>query len=106
MASNKNVERLERIQLLLKSSKWNFIKFNHQTMYRSESGYKVLTREDMIPIYWEEFPGGSISQIGESQEIISGLVRPHPDPRVGDYIATAVNTAYPYRDWEIGRAHV
>ena len=103
MASNKNIERLERIQLLLKSTKWNFIKFNHQTMYRSNGGYKVLTREDMIPIYWEEFPGGSMSQVGESQEIISGLAQPHSDPRIGDYIATAVNTANP-KVWDTKNA--
>ena len=82
MASNKSVERLERIQTLLKSPKWNFIKFNYQTMYHSKDGYKVLTREDMIPIYWEEFPGGSMAQVGEAQEIVSGLASPHPDPRI------------------------
>ena len=103
MASNKSVERLERIQTLLKSPKWNFIKFNYQTMYRSKDGYKVLTREDMIPIYWEEFPGGSMAQVGEAQEIVSGLASPHPDPKIGDYIATAVGTSSP-KIWDTKHA--
>ena len=36
-----------------------------------------------------------MSQIGESQELISGLTQPHSDTNIGDYIATAISTTSP-----------
>lgn len=36
-----------------------------------------------------------MSQIGESQELISGLAQPHSDTNIGDYIATAISTTSP-----------